>query len=92
MLAADSSPRGLKQGLAQPHAFEGEAGEERQEKGSGRLWDLQGAEDGAELRKEAGVLEAEGITPKGGMRCLERQRGQHAWSRQSNQSKKLFPK
>lgn len=40
---------------------------ERQEKGSGRIWDLQGAEDGAELRKEVGMLEAEGITPKGGM-------------------------
>lgn len=27
VLAADSSPRGLKQGLAQQHPFEGEAGE-----------------------------------------------------------------
>lgn len=49
--------------------LEGEAGA-----GIGWGWDLQGAEGEAELRKEAGMLEAEGITPEGGILSLERQR------------------
>ena len=69
VLAADSSPPGLKQGLAQQHAFEGAAGEGiRQALGFAecRGWSR-------ELRKEVGMLEAEGIMPKGGMCSLERQ-------------------